>query len=81
MLQWAFTGLFILPAINWIASGSVLEAWRPTHQAWLLATSLNGICLAVLFVGYLWLGAVQRGPGAAEATTVPVPSTGGAAAW
>jgi hypothetical protein len=65
-LRWIFLGLFIIPMINWIASLSVLKAWQPSHRTWVLVTSVNGLCLMVLFVGYLALGMQLLRSSAAE---------------
>jgi hypothetical protein len=51
-----FLTLFTLIAINWLATDAVLDAWHPSHMAWLIVSSVNGLCLAVLLLGYLWLG-------------------------
>jgi Glycosyltransferase family 87 len=76
-LRWVFLGLFVVPAINWIASDAVLHAWQPSHQVWVLVTSVNGVCVAVLFVGYLRLGMKGLRPSGAEsATLLPSPSSG-----
>lgn len=55
-LRWVFVALFLVPANNWVASASVLSAWQPSHQTWVLVTSVNGVCLVGLFLGYMWLG-------------------------
>jgi hypothetical protein len=67
-IRWAFVGLFVIPAINWIASESVLNAWQPSHEAWVLVTSVNGVCVAALFLGYLGLGLTYFRPSPVEAT-------------
>ncbi len=52
----AFLLLFTIPAINWFATGTILSAWHPPHYAWLVVSSLNGLCVATLAGGYLLLG-------------------------
>jgi hypothetical protein len=47
--------LFVVPALNWLATESVLTAWQPSHPVWLLITSVNSLCLVVLLLAYLWL--------------------------
>ncbi len=56
ILRWAALGLFTIPAMNWAASNAVMEVWHPPHALWLLVSSADGLCLAVLFAGYLSLG-------------------------
>jgi hypothetical protein len=51
-----FLLLFTIPAFNWFATGTMLSAWHPPHYAWLMVSSLNGLCLGVLAGGYLLLG-------------------------
>jgi hypothetical protein len=46
----------IVPAINWLPSESVMNAWNPSHTPWVIISSINSVCLAVLFLGYLGLG-------------------------
>ena len=48
--------LFAAPALNWVATESVLEAWRPDRPMWLLITSANALCLVALLLAYLWMG-------------------------
>jgi hypothetical protein len=48
-------GLFAVPALNWLATESVLAAWQPSRPVWLLITSVNSLCLIVLLLAYLWL--------------------------
>lgn len=55
-LRALFIGLFSLLAFNWIATESVLTRWQPARPLWLIATSLNGVCLVVLFVGFTIVG-------------------------
>ena len=50
-----FLGLFAVPALNWLATESVLGALRPGKALWLVIASLNGVALIVLFSGYVWL--------------------------
>ncbi len=52
-----FLGLFAVPALNWLATESVLGALRPGKALWLVIASLNGVALIVLFSGYVWLAA------------------------
>jgi hypothetical protein len=51
-VRWGMITLFMIPAINWIASASVLASWQPSHHVWLFVTSVNGVCLALLFLSY-----------------------------
>jgi len=55
--RWLFIGLFTIPAVNWVATESVLAALRPRRELWLLIASLNGVALIALFCGYLVLAA------------------------
>jgi len=48
--------LFSVPALNWVATESVLARWQPSHPVWLGVTSLNGLCILILFITYLLLG-------------------------
>jgi Glycosyltransferase family 87 len=50
-----FLVLYAVPAINWINTDWVMDAWHPQHAAWLFVSSINGFCLAALFVGYVVL--------------------------
>jgi Glycosyltransferase family 87 len=60
--------LFAIPALNWVASDSVLTAWRPSHGLWLLVTSVNGVCVTALFSGYLTLGLMRLRSSSAESS-------------
>lgn len=51
-----FLILFLVPAVNWLASEGAIAALRPSHATWLLITSLNSFSLLALLFGYLWLG-------------------------
>jgi glycosyl transferase family 87 len=64
LLRPIFLTLFSLIAVNWLATGAVLDAWQPSRMGWLIVSSVNGLCLAVLLLGYLWLGVRYhlRGP-------------------
>ena len=53
--RWLFIGLGTIPALNWVATESVLGALRPGKTLWLVIASLNGLSLMALFCGYLWL--------------------------
>jgi hypothetical protein len=55
-LRGVFLTLFIIPAVNWLATDAVLHAWHPSHAVWLVICSINSVCLALLFLGYLRLG-------------------------
>lgn len=55
-LRLALLALYSILALNWIATELVLQRWQPSGQMWLLVTSVNGLCLMVLFLGYLGLG-------------------------
>jgi hypothetical protein len=33
-----------------------MGAWNPSHATWVIISSINSVCLAVLFLGYLGLG-------------------------
>jgi hypothetical protein len=55
-LRWVFLALYSILALNWIATESVLQRWQPSGATWLLVTSLNGLCLVALYLGYLGLG-------------------------
>jgi hypothetical protein len=57
--RWLFIGLFTIPAVNWVATESVLAALQPGRVLWLIIASLNGGALIALFCGYLWLAARQ----------------------
>ena len=61
----ALLALYAVPALNWIATESVLEAWRPARPAWLLVTSANTVCLLALLLAYVRLA--FRTPPAAQA--------------
>jgi hypothetical protein len=50
-----FIGLMAIPAMNWVATESVLGALRPGKNLWLVIASLNGVSLIALYCGYLWL--------------------------
>jgi hypothetical protein len=52
-----FLVLFAIPAFNWAATESVLNALQPSPVVWLAIASLNGIVLIAAFCGYLWLAA------------------------
>ncbi|MGH7499288.1 MAG: glycosyltransferase family 87 protein [Gemmatimonadales bacterium] len=55
VLRPIFLVLYAIPALNWINTDSVMDAWRPRHAVWLFVSSVNGLCLAILFVGYVAL--------------------------
>jgi hypothetical protein len=55
-IRWMLLALYSILALNWIATESVLQRWQPSGEAWLAVTSLNGLCLIVLYLGYLGLG-------------------------
>ena len=57
-LRWIAMGCFVVPAINWVATESVLNAWQPTGGLWLIVTSASGLCLLALFG--IYLGSVLR---------------------
>jgi hypothetical protein len=46
----------IIPAINWLPSESVMDAWHPGRAVWVLVSSINSVCLTLLYLGYLGLG-------------------------
>jgi hypothetical protein len=48
--------LFSIPALNWISTESVLAALRPSPTLMLVITSVNGLCVVILFLAYLALG-------------------------
>lgn len=54
-LRWVFLALYVIPALNWAATRGVLHNWGGSRAAWLAITSINGLCLAALFFGYVWL--------------------------
>jgi len=55
-LRLALLALYSILALNWIDTESVLQRWQPSKQMWLLVTSVNGLCLVALYLGYLGLG-------------------------
>jgi hypothetical protein len=55
-LRAAIVLLFSVLALNWVATESVLARWQLSRPLWLGVTSLNGVCVLVLFVIYLILG-------------------------
>jgi Glycosyltransferase family 87 len=59
--EW-FVALFTVPCLNWALTQSALEAWQPSHGAWLAVASVNGACLIALFLGYLILALNNSGP-------------------
>ena len=54
-VRWVLLALYSILALNWIATESVLQRWQPSGGTWLLVTSVNGLCLIVLYLGYLGL--------------------------
>ena len=48
--------LFSILAVNWISTESVIAALRPSPALSLVITSVNGSCVAALFLAYLALG-------------------------
>lgn len=80
--RWLLVGLFAVPALNWASTHAVLAAWQPSRTAWLIVTSANGLCLALLFVAYLRYG-LRVGPITADSRPArrvaggaePLPST------
>jgi hypothetical protein len=48
--------LFSIIALNWISTESVIAAVRPSPAMLLVITSVNGLCVAVLFLLYVALG-------------------------
>lgn len=55
-LRLALLALYSILALNWIDTQSVLQRWQPSGRMWLLVTSMNGLCLIGLYLGYLGLG-------------------------
>lgn len=55
-LRLVLLALYSILALNWIDTESVLQRLQPSKQMWLLVTSVNGLCLIVLYLGYLGLG-------------------------
>ena len=80
--RWLLAGLFAVPALNWASTHAVLAAWQPSRTGWLIVSSANGLCLALLFVAYLYYG-LRVGPVPAESrwargsgvAAKPMPST------
>ena len=54
-LRALFIALFSMLALNWIATEAVLERWQPSRPLWLIATSVSGLSLVVLFLGYVFM--------------------------
>ena len=54
--------------LNWAVILSVLQAWQPSHGAWLVVASVNGACLVALFLGYLILTLNYSGTAGSFAT-------------
>jgi hypothetical protein len=48
--------LFSILALNWISTESVIAALRPSPALLLVLTSVNGLCVALLFLAYVALG-------------------------
>jgi hypothetical protein len=48
--------LFSILALNWIATESVLSRWQLSRSLWLIVTSLNGVCLVLLFLSFILIG-------------------------
>ena len=70
------------PRARGAATHAVLAAWQPSRTGWLIVSSANGLCLALLFVAYLHYG-LRVGPVPADGRPVrrpgmaaePLPST------
>jgi len=54
-LRLAVLILFSILALNWISTESVIAALRPSRDLLLVMTSVNGLCVALLFLAYLAL--------------------------
>ena len=48
--------LFSILALNWISTESVIAALRPSPSVLLVITSVNGLCVALLFLIFVVLG-------------------------
>jgi hypothetical protein len=70
-VRWVLIGLYAVPALNWLSTQSVLGALQPPPPVWLVLTSVNGVCIAILFVVYLWYGWRRADADPAVATSLP----------
>jgi len=70
-VRWTLIGLYLVPALNWIATESVLAAWGPSRTPWLLVTSANALCLLGLLL--IYLGIAWRAPSRASRAMVTEP--------
>jgi hypothetical protein len=53
--------MFVLPAINWVATYGGLNALSPSRPLWLLLTAVNSTCLLLLLAGFLGIAFVWTG--------------------
>ncbi len=58
-LRYVFLLLYFVPAMNWATTDAVLGRWQGSHAIWLTLASINGLCLAALFLGYLGVAIAQ----------------------
>jgi glycosyl transferase family 87 len=58
-------GLLAVPAVNYLASHTLMRHIDPSRVVWLLITSANGLAIAAAFV--LWIGMGVRRPPAGSA--------------
>jgi hypothetical protein len=59
-VRWILLGMYAILAVNWLSTDTVLDSLQPGHAVWLLLASINGFCVATLFVGYIGLAFVHR---------------------
>jgi len=63
-LRWVLLALLVVPAFNYLASATAIEALRIGGAAWLVTTSINGVALLVAWtlcvILALWPAAVAR---------------------
>jgi hypothetical protein len=71
--RWLLLALFAVPGLNWASTQAVLDAWRPPPPVWLIVTSVNGVCVSLLFLAYLYVGIRDRS-GEEEARPVLSPA-------
>jgi hypothetical protein len=45
--------LYVVPAVNWVATLGVLEALQPSRGVWVLLTSVNAGCVLLLLLGHV----------------------------
>jgi hypothetical protein len=73
VLRWSMGVLYVVPAVNWVATYGVLKALQPSHAIWVLLTSINAFCLLMLYFAHLGMAFAYSGRARGAATAAVEP--------